>query len=350
MMSSLSHPNSSWLAPSIAAAILAVASACRPGDRSVPKASDASAATESMGAAVEVVRDVSSRARLELVEGSAAVMSEQQPGVLFTINDSGHDPYLYAIDTLGADRGAWRVTKARDVDWESLSQGTCGGDKADSSPARDERPVDGDACLYIGDTGDNEATRRSRTIYRVREPVVGDSSFTGVVRAERVDYRYADEAHDVEAMYVAPNGAIRLITKRKLKGPNGTLRPALVFSIDAPAWNRGDTVVAALVDSLPIVPGSAPLRWITDASLTRDGKRLAVRTYVQLYVFETDSATGLVRHDVTPTTCNLEALDEETGEGVSWLPGSDLLVLTREGERTPLLIVRCPSVPTPARR
>ena len=44
---------------------------------------------------------------------------------------------------------------------------------------------------------------------------------------------------------------------------------------------------AALVDSLPIVPGSAPLRLITDAALSPDAKHLAVRTYAQLFVFAT---------------------------------------------------------------
>ena len=38
----------------------------------------------------------------------------------------------------------------------------------------------------------------------------------GFVQAEVLRYTYPDQRHDVEAMYVAPNGDIVLITKRPL--------------------------------------------------------------------------------------------------------------------------------------
>lgn len=281
--------------------------------------------TDSMGTAALLLREVQSRGRDALVEGSAAVLSTSQPGVLFTVNDSGNDPYLFALDSLGADRGAWLVDGARNGDWESLAEGRC----------------DVGRCLFIGDTGDNERRRRSRTIYRVVEPNARDSSFTGRVKADRLEYRYPDQPHDVEAMYVAPNATIYLITKRPLRNDAKARRPALVFAIAAPRWNSADTLDAALVDSLPIVPGSAPLRLITDASLSSDGQRLAVRTYGQLFVFETDSTNGRVRHEVPPLVCNIASLGAPTGEGVGWWPGRDEVVLTAEGRHSPLDFVRC---------
>jgi hypothetical protein len=81
-------------------------SACRPVTKMLYGERALYADTDSMGAPVVLVREVRSRARATLVEGSAAVMSDRQPGVMFTLNDSGNDPYLFAIDTLGADRGA----------------------------------------------------------------------------------------------------------------------------------------------------------------------------------------------------------------------------------------------------
>src|SRR5689334_20834317 len=212
-------------------------------------------------------------ARPELVENSAAALSHTQPGVFFTINDSGNDPLLFALDTTGADRGVWRVHGATNVDWEAASVGPCAAGGAGSGPPSE--------CVYIGDTGDNGAKHSSRVIYRVAEPPARTAGFTGDVEADALHFRYPDHAHDVEAMYVAPNGNVFLITKRPLADAFGRLRPALVFVLPANAWGTSALVTAQLIDSLAIVPGSAPLRLITDASLSPDAHVLAVRTYAQ---------------------------------------------------------------------
>lgn len=185
----------------------------------------------------------------------------------------------------------WRVSRATNVDWESASPGPCAaGDSAEG--AASATPREPPRCIYIGDTGDNDAERASRAIYRVPEPAAARAGFTGDVASEKLTYRYADGPHDVEAMYVGPDGAMYFITKRSLKDGAGQRRPALVFRIPASAWRDTTRAVAELVDSLPIIPGSAPFRTITDASLAPDARYLAVRTYLQVYVFATDTATG----------------------------------------------------------
>jgi hypothetical protein len=290
-------------------------------------------AGDSMGA-VAAAPAVALQARPELVENSGAAISHTQPGVWFTINDSGNDPLLFALDTAGADRGVWNVRGATNVDWESVSVGPCRVDStAASSP---------NACVYIGDTGDNSAAHPSRVIYRVREPAAQQAGFDGEVDAEALRYRYADQAHDVEAMYVAPNGNVELITKRPLPDAAGRLRPALVFELPAALWGERGVVVAPLVDSLPIVPGSAPLRTITDAALSEDGHVLAVRTYAQVFTFATDSATGRVRGSIPPGVCNTVASDVFPGEGVTWFGRSRKLLLTAEGRESPMRVIDCP--------
>lgn len=280
-----------------------------------------------MGAIVRNVSAVPLRARRELVENSAAAMSTRQPGVLFTINDSGNDALLFAIDTTGADRGVWRVLGATNVDWEAASMGPCAGDNVTS-------------CVYIGDTGDNVGTHASRAIYRFPEPTTIDG--TGTVRAEALRFTYPDQRHDVEAMYVAPNGDVVLITKRPIATAAGQYRSALVFRVPASAWGANGVVVAQLADSLPIVPGSLPLRLITDASLAPDAKHLAVRTYAQVYVFATDSVTGAVNHGVPASICDIVPLGERQGEGVTWANARGRLVFTSEGRRAPINLGECP--------
>jgi len=286
---------------------------------------------DSMGAMPRDTVTVPLGAPRELVENSAAAMSTRQPGIWFTINDSGNEPQLFALDTTGADRGVWRVLGATNVDWESAAVGPC----AAGTPA--------EPCVYIGDTGDNQARLPLRVIYRTREPVADGRRDT--LRADALWYRYPDRPHDVEAMYVAPSGDITLITKRPLTGRTGQPRPALVFTLPAPAWapaGLSRPTEARLVDSLPIVPGSAALRTITDAALSPDARHLAVRTYAQVYIFATDSATGRVNHAVRPSVCNIAELAEELGEGVTWADARGRLVLTSEGAAAPMHLVTCP--------
>lgn len=283
--------------------------------------------TDSMGVPARDIRTIRLRAPRKLVENSAAAMSARQGGVFFTINDSGNEPILFALDTLGAARGEWRVVNATNVDWESAAIGPC------------SRTINSD-CVYIGDTGDNNARHASRVIYRTREPDARGQRDT--LSADALRYVYVDGPHDVEAMYVAPNADILLITKRPLTDASARLRPALVFLLSDSAWSAKGRATAQLVDSLPIVPGSAPLRFITDASLARDGKHLAVLTYAQTYIFATDAKTGRVDHAVPPSVCNIVPLGEAQGEGITWANNAGRLAFTSEGQGAPLRLATCP--------
>ena len=288
-------------------------------------------ATDSMGATPGNLSIVAGAAPSDLVENSAAAMSMTQPGIFFTINDSGNDPLLFALDTAGRDRGVWRVTNASNVDWEAASVGPC-----DAGAAA--------WCVYIGDVGDNEAHHRSRKIYRVTEPRAKEprTAHRDSLDAERLTFEYSNGPQDVEAMYVARNADVFLIAKRPRFDAARKPLPALVYRIPAKAWQEKGRVVAELVDSLPIAPGSAPFRVITDAALSADAKHLAVRTYMQLYVFATDSSTGRLNHDIAPAICNLLEVDEVQGEGVTWADNRGRFVFTTEGRRAPIALADCP--------
>jgi hypothetical protein len=290
--------------------------------------SDAGVVADSMGAAPSEISTVSIRTTRNLRENSALALSRDQPGVLFTINDSGNEPILFALDTSGADRGAWRIRGATNVDWEAVAIGSC----AARTSVR---------CVYIGDIGDNDSTHPTRTVYRLAEPTARDSSSTASLAAEALTFTYPGGRHDVEAMYVAGNGDVILITKRALRG-NRRLRPALMFRIPSAAWSSKKPVVADLVDSLSIVPGSAPLRLVTDASAASDGRFVAVRTYSQLFVYSADATTGRIDHAVAPAICNLVPLGEAQGEGVSWVCSTGRFAFSSEGAKAPLHLANCP--------
>lgn len=318
-----------WVGGRVATFVLPAMLTAAACDGAVPQRAGPSLdlGADSMGM-VPDARRIPVRGPRALEENSGAAMSMRQPGVWFTINDSGHDPVLYALDTAGRSRGAWRIAGARNRDWESVALGPCGG-------------AAGEHCLYIGEVGDNGARHPSVILYRVREPDAGGS---GALSAAALEFEYEGGPRDVEATYVGPDGTVFLISKRALRDAADALRPALVFAVPPDAWSRtGTRHVAALIDSLPIVPGSALGRQVTGATLSRDGRAAAVRTYTQLYVFRADSATGRIVTNVPPTVCSIGSLEEEQGEGVTWFAGTGDWLLTSEGRDEPLWVVRCPA-------
>jgi hypothetical protein len=267
-----------------------------------------------------------------LVENSIAVTSVTQPGIMFGLNDSGHDAIIFAFDSAGTARGIWRVAGARNLDWEAAALGPC--------------PPPGRTCLYIGDVGDNEARRPYVTIYRVPEPIAEPSSDQraapdSILVVERRQVRFPDHPHDVEAMYVGGDGALFLITKRRLRDLERRSRQALVFRVPASQWGLAAIPTATLVDSLPIVPGSAQGRQVTDAALSPDGRLLAVRTYAEVYVFAMDASTGVPSSGVPATSCTIRDLEEKQGEGIGWWWDRRHLVLTSEGRNEPLHVIAC---------
>jgi hypothetical protein len=91
-----------------------------------------------------------------LTESSGVAVSRAHPGIVWTHNDSGDGPYLYATDLHGNDRGAIRVSGAAAVDWEDMALAPCPSGRGE--------------CVYLADTGDNLERRTSVTIYAVAEP------------------------------------------------------------------------------------------------------------------------------------------------------------------------------------
>jgi hypothetical protein len=128
----------------------------------------------------------------ELSEASGVAVSRRSPGRLWAHNDSG-EPVLVALDTQGTVTGRVRLSGVKLEDWEAVAVGSC---------------PDG-SCIYIGDIGDNQAKRKHITVYRVPEPSTEDS----LIVRDTFHATYPDGAHDAEALLVAPDGALFVVTK-----------------------------------------------------------------------------------------------------------------------------------------
>lgn len=320
-------------------ALLLALAACSPSDRRASeRATEARAADETLAADAptdSLPRDV--RVTLLAIasdanENSAAAASFAHPGVVFTINDSGHDPELFAFDTTGADRGRWRIEGAVNRDWEALAVGRC-------APGRDEW------CVYIGDVGDNALRRPLVTIYRVTEPAPLAAGERGTLRAEVLIARYPDGAHNVEGMVVAPDGTVQLVTKELRRSGRRAPATTLVYELPPRAWGGATPAEGVLVDSLPMRADAVRRTAVTDAAMSPHGTLLIVRTAERILAYPVDSATARRLPGRAPAACDVASLNEEQGEGVGILHQDSAtirLVLTSEGRSEPLRLVTCP--------
>ena len=232
----------------------------------------------------------------EITESSGLALSSRQPPRLWTHNDSGDRARIFLLDLDGSLVAEYAVDGAKAIDWEDIAS-------------------DGAGHLYVGDIGNNSSARRQLQVYRVLEPDPREPPrHIPVERTLR--FRYADQTafpdpnknFDAEALYVA-DGALWILTKHR--GDTGT---TLYRLADTP----GDVEqVLEPVQRIALPVDDAFFGTVTAASVTPDGRLVAVLLYQWIFVYDRNADGTLAG---TPRA--RIALDpRRTGqvEGIAWL-------------------------------
>ena len=231
----------------------------------------------------------------QLPEGSGAAAAGSTR--IWSHNDSGL-PELVRVDAQSGDSRRVKVHGADVEDWEAIAAGPCATG----------------TCLYIGDIGDNDARRRDVTIYVVPMPTDSD---TDVRVAQRIRARYPDGPHDAEALLVAANGDILIVTK-------GDTGPVAMYRVP----RTGGTVEMERI--------AAPERQgqvgaddrITDGAISPDGGWIVFRTKTDLRFHRAADVRSGKWREVGRS--DVSALGEPQGEGVTFA-GPRVLYLVGEG-------------------
>jgi hypothetical protein len=186
-----------------------------------------------------------------IYESSGLALSRRHQAVLWTHNDSGDDPRLYAVGSEGRTLATLTLAGVEARDWEALAAG------------RDDR---GRPALFVGDVGDNNDVWPDVSVYRVPEPArLRDAT----VPATRYRLRYPDGPRDAEALLVDPRSNRLYVATKDVAG-GGLYR--------APARLRADQV-----NSLRRVARVPPV--VTDGAFTPDGRAFVLRDYQAAYVY-----------------------------------------------------------------
>lgn len=256
----------------------------------------------------------------EITESSGLAVSRCQEGVLWTHNDSGDGPYIFAMDEQGKPRGTWKVQNASATDWEDIAI---------------FKDASGKCFLLIGDTGNSKKEPRSEhTIYRVPEPEVTPDA-AGTTRkqaletaaAEAITFSYPDQPQDAETLLVQPQtGDIYVLTKHREK-------PSGVYRIK-PEFGGPPVQAVKLTDvSVPAIPNGL----LTGGDIAADGKHVILCDYFAAYEFELPSGAANFDEVWKRKPAVVDIGDRKQGEAVAYSADGDVIFATSEGKREPIM-------------
>lgn len=240
-----------------------------------------------------------------ITESSGLAAARRPTGWLFTHNDSGDTPRLFALDAAGRHQGEWTVPDARAIDWEDMSSIRWQG-----APA-----------LLLADVGDNNLDRTSYQLYVVSEP----STAREPVRLLRtITFRYPDGPHDCEAVAVdVTRGEILLVVKQwPFRSHVYRLRITAVGSEARPVEAEHLTAV--------------PIPLVTGMDISSRGDQMVLVNYFSLYVYARQPAETW-EQALSRNPRSQPAPARKQGEAVAYSNDGRFLYLTSEGRPTPLL-------------
>ncbi|MCB1024614.1 MAG: hypothetical protein KDB79_09500 [Acidobacteria bacterium] len=257
----------------------------------------------------------------EIDESSGIVQSRCSKGVFWTHNDSGNPGFIFALNEKGEKLGTWKVSGAKNVDWEDIAT------------AKDGK---GNCQLYIGDIGNNSRTRGELTIYRLNEPVVSDSDSSSsssrpllTEKAVSINVEYPDFRHNAESILVHPKTLdIYLLTKR-ISGAAGIYKLSQKDLKEKNILEKiGDLSVPALPNGL-----------LTGGEISPDGTRVILCDYYNGYELELPKNSRNFDEIWKQDPSVIELGKREQGEDICYSVDMRSIYATSEKQNSPLIRV-----------
>ncbi|UCH80405.1 MAG: hypothetical protein JSW20_11780 [Nitrospiraceae bacterium] len=246
-------------------------------------------------------------------EASGLVASRTNSGVLWTHNDSGDQPRIFAMNLKGDHLGEFNLLNTENHDWEDIAAGP--------------GPADGEQYLYIGDIGDNSRIRTSIFVYRLREPEVEQTQppvSMDITDVDVLEMQYPDnQAFDAETLLVDPvSGDIFIVTK------NNTAT-SKVFRNPSP--HNADEIFT-LEEVATVKLGTSFLYAVTGGDVSGDGSMIILRSYLNAVILFRDDAEDMA-HSFTGVSCGVpvdESLGQQ-GEAITFDPDGSGYTTVIEG-------------------
>ena len=263
----------------------------------------------------------------DLTEISGIVTSRRNPDVIWAHNDSGGIARVFAMKTDGTHLGVFPLAGARAIDWEDIAIGP--------------GPTPRINYLYIADTGNNNLTRTTLTIYRIPEPrLEGERTrdTQSPEKAEALSFRFPGSPHECETLLVDPlTGDLYLITRDR-----NTVRQeaALVFRSAAPQ-ESGATRTLELVASF------SPVASIKGGDISPDGQMILLRAHSpqkrdKALLWQRPAGKAPLADAFRSAPVDVPVRDEPQGEAIAFSPDGDYFFTIGEGLGAPIYRYKLP--------
>ncbi|HET9055134.1 MAG TPA: hypothetical protein VFM90_13230 [Cyclobacteriaceae bacterium] len=195
----------------------------------------------------------------EIREASGLVASVNNPGMLWTHNDSGNNAAIFLMDAQGEITGTVHLTGITNRDWEDIAVGA--------------GPEAGKSYIYIGEIGDNNAVYDTKILYRLEEPRLESGvTDTTLTKIDKIEFKLSDGKRDSEALLIDPVSTdFYIFSKResrinmyKLSGP---LQPGEILTAER------------VLEGLPFT-------LIVAADVSEDGSEILVKSYDNIFYWK----------------------------------------------------------------
>ncbi|WUH97961.1 hypothetical protein OHR68_31305 [Spirillospora sp. NBC_00431] len=244
-----------------------------------------------------------------ITESSGLAASARHPGIVYTHNDSGGVPKIYALDGGGRGRAVLTLAGAGARDWEGMALG------------KDGR---GRPAIFAADIGDNLGGAWPYvTVYRIPEPAELRSQ---TLRATAFRIKYADGPRNAETLMINPR-TNRLYIASKVFGGK-------VYEAPAKLRTSGYNVMRKVADA----PAMA-----TDGAFSPDGRTCVIRSYfgARLYSVGSDGRPG-------KSMGSLDVPLQSQGESLTYTADGRSLLMGSEGKNQPVYRMPLPDKARPA--
>ncbi|MFD0793314.1 hypothetical protein ACFQZX_06765 [Mucilaginibacter litoreus] len=201
----------------------------------------------------------------DMDETSGLVVSALNPGVYYAHNDSGDTSRFFSIDAQGNLKTTIYfkgIEKNQNsvVDCEDIAVGP--------------GPVKNKSYVYLGDIGDNWASRKYITVYRFQEKSIWAATGVAHANATAFNLKYPDGPKDAEAMTLDPVQKLLYIISKRGDSVGVYTAPLNL--------KTADTITLTFRGKL-FFSGIKPFKWITAADISPDGSQILVRSYEKVY-------------------------------------------------------------------
>lgn len=240
-----------------------------------------------------------------LEEASGLVASYNNPGKLWTLNDSGNPSEIFLLN----DKGEIEMTcklKVHNRDWEDITIGP--------------GPDDSTKYLYIGEIGDNEAKYDYKYLYRVVEPTFHGEKKISINKWDTLVIDLPDGKRDMESITIDQvTGDLYLFSKRE---ENINIYRSLANTLIP-----GDTLV-------PEKLGTLPFHNVVAVDFTLDSKEILIKTYDEIYYWNRSDSLS-IQQVLLQDPILLNYKREPQGESVAWsLDGGGFYTLSETTKDT----------------